>query len=325
DEALAEIARQTESFALQHKEPKTSRPTSYSAAVAGGGLPKPTGIIGSASSGLASSRNPGVVGQRPPGLVGEPKTKPALPSHSWELPLNGPLPHQAPLIDPTFPLGDPCTAGTDPKQEIAPVLRNMCASFSPAGLRPPSAEGPFSPWSVAPRQPGFAPWRLTATQSNVSHPPPGLGAKPQWSLARANRPEPPVAPNRWSSGANQPAFGTTEAFNNSYWDSSSSSSVWGPHWWSSPASGAFSPSSPVESPTDSMADVVSSLGIDSPDASLGGTSNTSGSLSHNIWAHPTARASHPWSYALFQDQEEKAPSTRISQTPPLGWQDKETL
>uniref|UniRef100_A0A4D5RQR3 Uncharacterized protein n=1 Tax=Ixodes scapularis TaxID=6945 RepID=A0A4D5RQR3_IXOSC len=333
DEALAEIARQTESFALQHKEPKTSRPTSYSAAVAGGGLTKPTGAIGSASSGLASSRNPGVVGQRPPGLVGEPKTKPALPSHSWELPLNGPLPHPAPLVDPTFSMvGDTCSAGTDPKQEIAPVLRNMCASFSPSGLRLPSTEGPFSPWTAAPpRHPGFTPWRSPATSSNGSgHAPPGLPAKPQWSLAHAHRNELPGATGRWSSGGNQPAFGSSESFD-SYWDSSSSSSVWGSHWWSSPASGALSPASPVESPTDSMADVVSSLGIDSPDASvdpatcfdLASTSSTNGSLSRSIWAHPTSRVSHPWSYSLFQ--EEKTAPARSSQTPPLGWQDKETL
>lgn len=327
DEALAEIARQTESFALQHKEPKTNRPTSYSAAVAGSGLAKPAGTIGSASSGLASSRNPGVVGQKPPGVVGEPKTKPALPSHSWEVPLTGPIGHPPPLTDPTLTMGgNHCSAGTDPKQEIAPVLRDMCASFPPPELRPPSTEGSFSTWSGAPCHPGFTPWKPASDDGNA---PPGLSPKPQWPPAHATGTEALTAGNRWSPQMDQRTFGTSESFNNSYWDPASPNSVWGSLWWSSPVSGA--PTGPVESPTDSMADVVSSLGMDSPDASvapstyfdLTGSPRADSGLSHSIWAHPTARASHPGSYSLFQ--EDNASFAHTAPKPPLGWTDNGTL
>uniref|UniRef100_A0A023G8N5 Uncharacterized protein n=1 Tax=Amblyomma triste TaxID=251400 RepID=A0A023G8N5_AMBTT len=89
DDALAEIARQTESFALQHKSTRASRPLSYSAAVAGSSLARPSQAPGSPprpAPPATTIRSPGVVGQKPAGLAVEPplKTKPAPPGHSWD-------------------------------------------------------------------------------------------------------------------------------------------------------------------------------------------------------------------------------------------------
>lgn len=135
-------------------------------------------------------------------------------------------------------------------------------------------------------------------------------------------------------------------------------SVWGSSWWSSnsvtlPSGTPLSPGGLPQgdtSPTESMSNMVSSLGMDSPDASLEPAAsfehlNPSGlgaALSHSIWTQqqPTG-ISHPWhvstNYSLFQDSATmpvgQAPvggsngssSVKGPHHAPLGWQDKESF
>lgn len=343
DEALAEIARQTESFALQQKSTRVSRPLSYSAAVAGSSLARPSRAQGSppgpsAPPPAAVSRSPGVVGQKPSGLAVEPplKTKPTLPGHSWDALSSRALPDMS--LD-TFPLAaekpkEPWLEPSDStKQEIAPALRNMCASFSPSNLRPsgtypvvPSPDVSYSPW-LAPRPPTDfgSPWK-GATLSAAS--PPSLMSQSQWGVPDAPRPLAHSEADRWAPSPPQRPIGPGDIAN-PFWEpappvpaapvaSLPSSSVWGPSWWSSPSvvptssSGALSPGGMPHtggdtSPTDSLTKVVSSLALDSPDSSLDfeplpPPSGLSTGLSHSIWTQqqPTG-ISRPWNYSLFQE------------------------
>ncbi|XP_077519556.1 transmembrane protein 131 isoform X2 [Amblyomma americanum] len=374
DDALAEIARQTESFALQHKSTRTSRPLSYSAAVAGSSLARPSQAPGSPPHPVptAISRSPGVVGQKPAGLAVEPplKTKPAPPGHSWDSMVR-PVP-DLPLDAFSMPEKpkEPWLEPTDSKQEIAPALRNMAAAFSPGNLRTsgasyptPSSDATYSPWST-PRPPAsdFAsPWKSVPVST-----PPSMAPKSQWGVLDM-RAQTHSEGDRWAPSPPQRPIGPCDSTNH-FWEPAATPpapapplpSVWGSNWWSNPtsvalssATGTLSPSSSGPhgdtSPTESLANMVHSLGMDSPDASLdpamcfdplsaGGLST---GLSHSIWTQqqPTG-ISRPWNYSLFQDSAPMpaslthasssgngtggSSSSTNSKSPqaPLGWQDK---
>ncbi|KAK8769817.1 hypothetical protein V5799_013715 [Amblyomma americanum] len=374
DDALAEIARQTESFALQHKSTRTSRPLSYSAAVAGSSLARPSQAPGSPPHPVppAISRSPGVVGQKPAGLAVEPplKTKPAPPGHSWDSMVR-PVP-DLPLDAFSMPEKpkEPWLEPTDSKQEIAPALRNMAAAFSPGNLRTsgasyptPSSDATYSPWST-PRPPAsdFAsPWKSVPVST-----PPSMAPKSQWGVLDM-RAQTHSEGDRWAPSPPQRPIGPCDSTNH-FWEPAATPpapapplpSVWGSNWWSNPtsvalssATGTLSPSSSGPhgdtSPTESLANMVHSLGMDSPDASLDpamcfdplSTGGLSTGLSHSIWTQqqPTG-ISRPWNYSLFQDSAPMpaslthasssgngtggSSSSTNSKSPqaPLGWQDK---
>ncbi|XP_075733789.1 transmembrane protein 131 isoform X3 [Rhipicephalus microplus] len=382
DDALAEIARQTENFALQQKSTRSSRPLSYSAAVAGSSSTRPSRAADSPPHPPAPpvNRSPGVVGQKPAGLAVEPplKSKSASLGHSWDA-MSRALPD---LPVDTYSLADkpkePWLETPDPKQEIAPVLRNMCASFSPGNLRTsstysvPSPDATYSPWSTPrPTPTDFAsPWKGTA----ANNPPVGMVPTSQWGAPDVRAPSAHSEADRWAPSATQRPIGsgdTTRAKRSSgrknlLWEpaptpaapAAALPSVWGSSWWGNNSVTLPSQTSPLSpgglpladtSPTESMSNMVSSLGMDSPDANLDPAAsfenlNPSGlgsALSHSIWTQqqPTG-ISHPWhvstNYSLFQD----SPTMPVGQPPvgssngsssvkgrhhaPLGWQDKES-
>uniref|UniRef100_A0A131YWF8 Uncharacterized protein n=1 Tax=Rhipicephalus appendiculatus TaxID=34631 RepID=A0A131YWF8_RHIAP len=373
DDALAEIARQTENFALQQKSTRSSRPLSYSAAVAGSSSSRPSRAADSPPRPPAPpvNRSPGVVGQKPAGLAVEPplKTKTAPLGHSWDA-MSRALPD---LPVDTFSLADkpkePWPEPPDPKQEIAPVLRNMCASFSPGNLRTsstysvPSPEATYSPWSTPrPTPADFAsPWKGTASNNT----PVGMVPTSQWGAPDVRAPSTHSEADRWAPSPPQRPIGSGDTTTH-LWEpaptppapAATLPSVWGSSWWSSnsvtlPSGTPLSPGSLPQgdtSPTESMSNMVSSLGMDSPDANLDPAAsfehlNPSGlgaALSHSIWTQqqPTG-ISHPWhvstNYSLFQDSatmpvgqppvgsSNGSSSVKGPHHAPLGWQDKESF
>ncbi|XP_075545402.1 transmembrane protein 131 isoform X1 [Dermacentor variabilis] len=370
DDALAEIARQTENFALQQKSTRMSRPLSYSAAVAGSSSARPSRAPGSPPRPPAppTSRSPGVVGQKPAGLAVEPplKTKSAPLGHSWDA-MSRALPDFP--ID-TFSLADkpkePWPEPSDSKQEIAPVLRNMCASFSPGNLRTssaycvPSPEATYSPWSTPRPTPGeFAsPWQGAGSSNSTV----GVVTKSQWGASDVRTPTMHSEPDRWAPSPPQRPIGCSDT-TPPLWEpaptppapAAALPSVWGSSWWSStsvtlPSGTPRSPGSLPQgdtSPTESMTNMVSSIGLDSPDASLEpaasfehlNPTSLGTPLSHSIWTQqqPTG-ISHPWNYSLFQDSattpvghppvgSSNGNSSNAIKSPhaPLGWQDKESF
>uniref|UniRef100_A0A2R5LBV6 Uncharacterized protein n=1 Tax=Ornithodoros turicata TaxID=34597 RepID=A0A2R5LBV6_9ACAR len=312
DDALAEIARQTEHFALHQHGIKPSRPISYSAAVAGCSTSKAPATTKNAT------RNCGAVGQKPPGLVdSHVKSEPKLscrPSQSKMDSLDTFSPEKPPVWH----------DHVGSKQEIAPLLRNICHR----SLQSWSQEEDF-----------LAAWRLREpeNQADSVEEIPFVGPVRKSSV------------DRWGTGTEETFFGAA-VDHSSRWDPTPHQ-VWGSSWWTTPSLAETSQPgiTPVDtSPTESMANMVSLLGIDTPDQDVSDhlasfaveanstTGTSTFSFPQSIWTqHSAARVTpigQPWGYSLFQGNSSDAQPTqttadppsecKIEQEKPLGWQDK---